>query len=317
MKWIYILRCEDNIYYIGQTKRLYRRFWEHQDGKGGKNTYIYSPEAIVAIYKLSDIVKFIDYNDHVKKILSNIWHTVYEKWKLHNFDNDDDNDNDNDNYYHENQEDNFNAENNIAECMMIHNKDNWKNIRGGKYIRFDCQYKFPNNEYIKELPLCKCGLPCDIKKHLNKERLYFRCAKKNMWDDFKENFDIEVQYEPCNFYQEYLIDIELIIQANKNFDERKKKLGELIKNSTWLENVPNDEDEDYDDVTCDTCDDGTCCYCHKYIWNDRTGTIFKENGGIKYYNQRKALCFNCFIDRNEELSKKYSTFKNGKCLIQL
>jgi len=294
MKWIYILRCEDDIYYVGQTTRLYRRFWEHQDGKGGINTSIYTPEEVVAIYKVSNVGKFIDYNNYVKKILSGIWHNGYEKWKLHKFDDYD---------YEENQEDKFNAENNIAECMMIYNKNNWENIRGGKYVRFDCQYKFPNNEYIKELPLCKCGLPCDIKKYQNKERLFFRCAKKNMWDGFKKEFDIED--EPCNFYQEYLTDIELIIQANKNFDESRKKLGELMKNSTWLDNVPNDEDDD----------DGTCFYCDKYIWNNRDGSNFKENGGINYYNQRKALCFNCFINKNEELSKKYSTFKNGKCLI--
>ena len=66
MYWIYILRCEDDIYYVGQTSRLYRRFWEHQDGKGGVNTSIYIPEEIVAIYKVSNILKFIDYNNYVK-----------------------------------------------------------------------------------------------------------------------------------------------------------------------------------------------------------------------------------------------------------
>ena len=36
----------------------------------------------------------------------------------------------------------------------------------------------------------------------NKNYLFFRCAKKNMWDDLKEQFDIDE--EPCNFYMEYL-----------------------------------------------------------------------------------------------------------------
>lgn len=97
--------------------------------------------------------------------------------------------------------------------MMTHNKDNWKNIRGGKYVRFDCQYKFPNNEYTKELPLCNCGLPCDVKKHKNKKSLFFRCAKKNMWDSFKDDF--EINDEPCSFYREYLTDIELRIEDIK------------------------------------------------------------------------------------------------------
>ena len=294
MYWIYILRCEDNIYYVGQTSRLYRRFWEHQDGKGGVNTSIYTPEEIVAIYKVSNIVKFIDYNDYVKKILCGIWHNGYEKWKLQKFDDDD---------YQENQEDKFDAENNIAECMMTHNKDNWKNIRGGKYIRFDCQYKFPNNEYIKELPLCNCGLPCDVKKRKNKESLFFRCAKKNMWEKFKELYNIED--EPCTFYREYLTDIELRVEDKKNFDDRRKKLGELMKNSPWLENVPREEDGEL----------GECVLCNTYVWCDRHGEF--KNNGITYHNVRRLLCINCFIDKNEELKKKFSLFNTGKCLISL
>ena len=294
MYWIYILRCEDNIYYVGQTSRLYRRFWEHQDGKRGVNTSIYTPEEIVAIYKVSNIVKFIDYNDYVKKILCGIWHNGYEKWKLQKFDDDD---------YQENQEDKFDAENNIAECMMTHNKDNWKNIRGGKYIRFDCQYKFPNNEYIKELPLCNCGLPCDVKKHKNKESLFFRCAKKNMWEKFKELYNIED--EPCTFYREYLTDIELRVEDKKNFDDRRKKLGELMKNSPWLENVPREEDGEL----------GECVLCNTYVWCDRHGEF--KNNGITYHNDRRLLCINCFIDKNEELKKKFSLFNTGKCLISL
>ena len=211
MYWIYILRCEDDIYYVGQTSRLYRRFWEHQDGKGGVNTSIYTPEEIIAIYKVSNIVKFIDYNQEIIKInndekLKWSYNTGFNnpKYVLNNWDDDD---------YQENQEGKFEAENNIVECMMIHNKDNWENIRGGKYVRFDCKYKFPNNEYIKELPLCNCGLPCDVKKHDNKESLFFRCAKKNMWGKFKEMYDI--QDEPCKFYREYLTDIELRVEYKK------------------------------------------------------------------------------------------------------
>ena len=27
----------------------------------------------------------------------------------------------------------------------------WKKVRGGKYVRFDCEYKFPDNNYVNEL----------------------------------------------------------------------------------------------------------------------------------------------------------------------
>lgn len=35
MRWVYILRCENDYFYIGETSRLYRIFWEHQEGCGG------------------------------------------------------------------------------------------------------------------------------------------------------------------------------------------------------------------------------------------------------------------------------------------
>ena len=41
MHWIYILQCNDGVFYVGETTRLYRRFWEHECGNGGLNTSIY------------------------------------------------------------------------------------------------------------------------------------------------------------------------------------------------------------------------------------------------------------------------------------
>ena len=58
MIWIYILKCENGYYYVGKTKRLYRRFWEHAKGNGGLNTSINVPECVVAIYKVSCIYNF-------------------------------------------------------------------------------------------------------------------------------------------------------------------------------------------------------------------------------------------------------------------
>ena len=305
MYWIYILKCEDGIYYVGQTSRLYRRFWEHQDGKGGLNTYIYTPEKVVAIYKVSNIIKFIGYNNRIININNDAnlkwsYYTGFNnpRYVLNNWDDIDSIETEND----DKQTASY-TENNIAECMMMHNKDNWENIRGGKYVRFDCDYKFPNNENIKEIPLCNCGLPCDVKKHENKESLFFRCAKKNMWEKFKEKFEIED--EPCKFYKEYLTDIELRIKNENRFNERQKTLGKLIKNSFWLENVPCEEDGEA----------GQCVSCNTYVWCDRQCEF--KNNGIIYHDDRRLLCINCFIDKNEELKKKYSLFNIGKCLISL
>ena len=55
MDWIYILKCDNGYFYVSETTRLYRRFWEHFDGKGGVNTSTYNPENIIAIYKLNTL----------------------------------------------------------------------------------------------------------------------------------------------------------------------------------------------------------------------------------------------------------------------
>lgn len=284
MKWVYILQCEDNYFYVGETTRLYRRFWEHQAGLGGLNTSIYIPEGIVAIYKVDTISKFIDYNDYVNKKIEGIWDERYKCFQLRDFNGE----------CEEYEHDKLKAENNITECLMIHKKDTWDKIRGGKYTRFDVKYKYPMNDYIKDLPLCKCGLPCDIRKNEDKNYLFFRCAKKNMWYKFKEEFDIEE--EPCNYFMEYTKDKQLKLEENKKSEDRSKTLKELMKKSFWLKNVEiNDENYPYKCI-------GGCC---------RTSKSIK----LSYNNEQRNLCVNCFIEKNEELSKKYSL--TGKCLIKI
>jgi len=303
MHWIYILKCTDNkeiIYYIGQTKRLYSRFWQHSSGNGGINTSTWIPQEIVAIYKASEISKFIMYNEKITNINDNIdtleWcydNGFYNPYYILN--NWDDIDFDNHTIYE--------CENNIVECLMIHNKDYWKNIRGGKYVRFDCNYKFPNNNYIKELPLCNCGLPCDVKKKKDKNTLYFRCAKKNIWDELKYQInDLYCDNNPCSFYREYLNDIELRIGKKKKIENRKKQLKELFSKSYWLKNVSDDINDP----------DGKC-----------VGNCGKSNKNYKYIEYDglwRTLCFDCFIDKNSELKQEYekqNIFLSRKCLISL
>ena len=284
MHWIYILKCEDDHYYVGETTKLYKRFWQHLSGIGGVNTSTYKPEEVVAIYKLNTITKFLDYNKNVLDVINDNYHE-YNKWLLINFNNETE-------YC-----DNLFSENNIVECMMNHNKTNWEKIRGGKYTRFDVCYKYPENDYIKELPICKCGLPCDIRKNEEQKFIYFRCAKKNMWDEFKEMFD--VQEEPCNFFMEYVTDIEFRVNENNNekkFNDRKIIFKELFKKSEWLKNISIGDDFDPDECV------GIC----------NTGYHYTK---IKYFGNEINLCYDCFINKNNELSIKYS-FDN-KCLLKI
>jgi predicted GIY-YIG superfamily endonuclease len=271
MKWIYILKCDDNYYYIGETKRLFRRFNEHFKGKGGINTTEHNPICILAIYKVSSISNYIDYDKYINEFIQNKFDESYDNTYINNFEEDND-------YA------SIEMENNITECIMINNKDNWKNIIGGKYVKEDCKYIFPINSYMKDFPLCFCKLPCDIKKNQTNEYLYFRCPKKNFWDKLIDNFNIED--EPCNFYKEYTKDKELRLNEKKKVQERKLILKELFKNSYWLKNIEIYNDSDYPKQ----CIGGCCSTANK----------------LSYLKIKRNLCYDCFIDKNKELTKKYS-----------
>ncbi len=286
MRWIYILLCENDYYYVGETSRLYRRFWEHISGIGGLNTSIYPVKEIVAIYKVDTLNQFFKYNSNVLDTINNNYtidnQNGYNKWLLKNFNNE-----------QFEESDFLYVENQITESLMLSDKKEWNKVRGGKYTRFDVKYSFPNNEYIKELPICNCYLPCDVKKNEEKNLLYFRCPKKNMWDDFKNMFDINDQ--PCKFYMEYITDIEFRVEENK----RNQKISELFKKSKWLKNVEIN-DENYSNQCIGGC--------------NRTSKSIK----LTYDNQKRNLCYDCLIDKNEELSKKYNYHVGeGKCLIKL
>ena len=109
MHWVYILKCQNDHYYVGETTRLYRRFWEHNSGKGGVNTYTYTPETIVAMYKVNLLGMFFEYDYFIDGVIEGS--CDYKPYKLKKFDDDPD--------YEYNGR---NVENNITECLMIHNK---------------------------------------------------------------------------------------------------------------------------------------------------------------------------------------------------
>lgn len=291
MRWVYILKCENDYFYVGETKRLYRRFWEHEGGNGSVNTYVNKPEEIVAIYKVNVVSNFIEYNNYVNDYLNQVIGYKYIKGFILNRLKEWENNSDEKNGYYKN--DNLLAETNITECLMMNNKNNWTQIRGGKYTRFDANYKYPDNVCMKDLPLCDCGLPCDIKKNKEKNFLYFRCAKKNMWIKLKEYFDIFE--EPCSFYMEYTKDKQIRLESQ----ERKKQCKELFKKSFWLKNIEIEinDDEDYGKNGCVKCNE-----C-------------KLKNLLSFYDEKIRLCFNCFISKNDELSKEYGS--DGKCLIKL
>ena len=171
---------------------------------------------------------------------------------------------------------------------MVNNEKNWKKIRGGKYTKFNVEYKFPENKLIKILPSCNCGLPCDVKKNEEHNYLYFRCAKKNIWNEMKDEFDIV--NEPCNFFMKYTKDDDY----KRKYEKRKENIKLLTSKSAWLRNL------------------GFYEFCA-----GGCGKQYDENNTIRYSRKSINLCFDCFIDKNEELSKKYNSIGFGKCMIEL
>jgi len=157
------------------------------------NTRVYKPIRIAAIYKVQTIGKFENYDYDTDWAINNDPKNErgkYSKWKMINFEDD-----------KEGCYNNLDVENYIADLLILKYETSRK-IRGGKYTRDDCHYKKPEDA-TDRLPFCECGYPCDVKKCKDKDALYFRCARKNMWEGFRTSFDCE---EPCKFYKEYTHD---------------------------------------------------------------------------------------------------------------
>ncbi len=262
MHWVYILLCENDHIYVGQTCRLYRRFWEHGDGRGGENTRTWEPIEILAIYRAHRLYHYKKYDESVKWLLQKNISCIPSQYHLKDFDDKD-----------ISQQDSEEVENFITERMMFHENDSNK-VRGGKYVQFK-YYSLPQNDHIKNLPICYCGLPCDVKKNNNK-KLFFRCPRKNFWEEFHETFP-ESEKEPCNFYQEYDLDEQLKEKGN----ERRKLLSKLFKDAWWLNHIS---------LSNKNCvgDCGRVSYT-KITWN----------------NKEIPLCFDCFIDKNDVLQQKF------------
>jgi hypothetical protein len=282
--WVYVFKCKDDIYYVGETKRLYRRFWQHQDGCGGVNTQTYPPEKLVAIYPVHKLYKFLIHLDNIENNNFNTGYNIF-------FDRDGifeyfDKEGKNHLFY------NRWVENFITEKLMIDNQGNWENIRGGNYTRFNTNYSFPSNKYAKEIPNCYCRLPCDVKKNEQENYLYFRCAKKNMWAEMADNLDIEVELEPCNYYMKFTKDA----RYNAEYGRRKIKVKDSLYGSGWLKNI------EY----CEFCAGGC-------------GKPYDDDYCVRYWGKAINLCFDCFTndDIYTKLKEKYTDFPKGKCLLDL
>jgi predicted GIY-YIG superfamily endonuclease len=209
--WIYVLECEDDYLYVGETTRLFRRFTEHLRSRGGSNTIKHKPIKLIGLYKVNENNSFMKYRNKIKSGEYNQF--ILDQW--------------------ENDGDNLLIENHITERFLYERRENdcygggleWYKIRGGKYTRETlddtvAMYKWASEkegrmcharnpvesipvDTIVDRPLCKCYTPSEVKLSKDKTKIYFVCALKNVWDDFCPYIKVAT---PCDFWQLYTDD---------------------------------------------------------------------------------------------------------------
>jgi predicted GIY-YIG superfamily endonuclease len=211
--WVYVLECEDNIVYVGETINFDTRFIQHLTGNGGATTSKYKPCKLIGLYRVNENHAFMRYRNTVKS-------GEYNRFLLDNWDN---------------SGDNLLIENHITERYLWERRNNheygsgneWYRIRGGKYTyesldgtlhyakeacsrpnRVKGSYKCISSELsslkeeeVVDRPLCKCGYPSEVKLSIDKSKIYFVCSLKNIGKSPFKFLQI-----PCDFYQQYTED---------------------------------------------------------------------------------------------------------------
>ncbi len=65
--YMYILKCSDDTYYVGSTKDLGFRFWQHLNGEGAEYTKERLPVKLVYVEVFSRIDKAFEREHQLKK----------------------------------------------------------------------------------------------------------------------------------------------------------------------------------------------------------------------------------------------------------
>lgn len=228
--WIYVLRCENEHLYVGETTRLFRRLLEHVRSQGGINTKMFKPICLTALYLVSNNY---EKGDVKKEVLPH--HDI---------------------------------ENLITEMLMMKDPSKWYMVHGGKYTKqnmtvhsivssFKNKNK-NNNRYskIQNRPFCHCGMPCEKNINVFHGYIVYKCSLHNVWNGMerflkKLKTDFDISYEPCEYYYkeingpntiDSLGEIESLIEHIKsvNISKHKKDKGKGKENK--LLTFMSDED---------------------------------------------------------------------------
>jgi predicted GIY-YIG superfamily endonuclease len=231
-KWVYVLKNTDNDIndiYIGETLRLFRRFNEHLEGDGAKNTSGFKDVDLIGLYDVIQNNIFLSYHSQIK----NGYIEELNNFTFDNIKND---------IADRNIDKSLSLflENRITERFMhIHkNNDNF-NIIGGKYTKGNYIENFNDTDII-DRPLCKCNLPCEVFLSKNND-FWFKCPLTNTeWIDFlHEKLNIP---KPCDFFEKYIDDISL----KNNYNDFQKKINDIY-------NIPKIEKPFTNKSSCVIC----------------------------------------------------------------
>lgn len=223
--WVYVVECEDEYIYVGETTRLYRRMNEHQRGGGSVNTSEHEPLCLVGLYRVADNESFIEHHINVKAGMYDS--DIIKHWG-------------------ENDGDFLNVENHFTEQLMylrskkdtsefMWNDGYWWKVRGGKYTKEMYEgERIPihdlNKDLLMDRPCCDCQYPAEVKISKNKKCIYFVCAMKNAWGDFAPGLDYN---EQCDFFHVYNDDTYLKKQTEISLEHLKE---------SWCNNLPTGYD---------------------------------------------------------------------------
>ena len=263
--WIYVLECEDDYIYIGETTRLYTRFREHIYRNGSVNTTRREPYKLIGLYKVGNNYSFYKYRNEIRN-------GEYNQFTVNDWGDDE-------------RSGNLLIENHFTELFMYLRceEDNflfddgyWNKVRGGKYTKqiYSNPTTKMNIEDILDRPLCDCGLPSEVKLSNDKTKIYFVCALKNIWDDM--NIDLDVD-EPCEFFKVYEDDLYIV----KQYEIIQHKLRE----NKWVKNLPKSAYKIHSEP---------CILCKKENYTP-----------IWCYGETKKVCQPCFSNKYDELKQKF------------
>jgi hypothetical protein len=185
MHWVYVLRSNNGNIYVGETTRLFRRWNEHQTGRGGINTSEDNYDIIIGVYKVSNNATFLEYYEDMV-INEKFAYRCQKEWGLY-----------------EDKQLALKLENHITKRYFYEKKKNWWSVSGGSYtceenIEGYCLSDKINNPLI-DRPLCNCGFPCEVHMKNDKTKIYFTCPIAD-WVSEKSYFKVPIK---CDFWKEF------------------------------------------------------------------------------------------------------------------